>query len=297
MIVFQISPARMGSTWQFNTVRKILAEANTVFTSFYWDGPLDFSKISEKPSEVLVIKSHSIDPGIVLSLCELTHVKILFTLRNLNDSIESYLRVLPNVNLHDIEKSIEKSLHIINELMIAGVDFHLTRTDELNTDDSYASETTKIAKFLESDLDEKRIQNISWSLTKNNVRNTIRNLLGNSKDFYSIDFESLWHANHVNDDVKNEEKFIRNTNLKMDSLELLYEKTLSSAEFSQELIPREKSRHLLFHFLTQRDELTRQRDELTRQRDELTRQRDELLNSTIWKFTKPLRGLFHFVKR
>ena len=45
----------------------------------------------------------------------------------------------------------------------------------------------------------------------------------------------------------------------------------------------------------QRDELTRQRDELTRQRDELTRQRDELLDSTIWRATKPIRILIHFL--
>ena len=274
----------MGSTWQFNTARKVLAEANTVFTSFYWDYPLDLSRISEKSAEVLVIKSHSIDPGIVLSLCDLTNVKILFTLRNLNDSIESYLRVLPNVNLYDVKKSIEKSLSIINELMIAGVDFHLTRTDELNTDDSYASETTKIAKFLELELNEKKIQHIAWSLTKNNVRNTIKNLYGDSKDFNSIDFESLWHANHVSDEVKTEEKSFRYKNSNLDPLERIYRKTLANADFfSQESIPREKSNHFLFYFLTQRDELIQQRD--------------DPLNPTIWKLTKTLRSLINYVKR
>jgi hypothetical protein len=49
--------------------------------------------------------------------------------------------------------------------------------------------------------------------------------------------------------------------------------------------------------IQQRDELTQQRDELTQQRDELTQQRDELLNSTIWKLTKPLRGLINLVKK
>jgi hypothetical protein len=46
----------------------------------------------------------------------------------------------------------------------------------------------------------------------------------------------------------------------------------------------------------QRDELTQQRDELTQQRDELTQQRDELVNSTIWRFSKPLRDLINFLK-
>ena len=43
--------------------------------------------------------------------------------------------------------------------------------------------------------------------------------------------------------------------------------------------------------------LTKERDELTKERDELTKERDELLNSTIWKFTKPLRVLVNFVKK
>jgi hypothetical protein len=44
-------------------------------------------------------------------------------------------------------------------------------------------------------------------------------------------------------------------------------------------------------------ELIQQRDQLIQQRDQLIQQRDELLNSTIWKFTKPLRALINFVKR
>ena len=43
--------------------------------------------------------------------------------------------------------------------------------------------------------------------------------------------------------------------------------------------------------------LTKERDELTKERDELTKERDELLNSTIYKFTKPLRALVNFVKK
>ena len=36
---------------------------------------------------------------------------------------------------------------------------------------------------------------------------------------------------------------------------------------------------------------------LIKERDGLIKERDGLLNSTIWKFTKPLRGLINFVKR
>ena len=37
--------------------------------------------------------------------------------------------------------------------------------------------------------------------------------------------------------------------------------------------------------------------ELTQQRDELTQQRDEIVNSTIWKFTNPLRKVIDLIKQ
>jgi hypothetical protein len=46
----------------------------------------------------------------------------------------------------------------------------------------------------------------------------------------------------------------------------------------------------------QRDALTQQRDALTQQRDALTQQRDALTNSTIWRFTRPLRKILNILK-
>lgn len=291
MIIFQISPMRMGSTWQFNVIREILQAADTEFTSCYWDGDSNPEEILTGPVKTLVMKSHFIDPQFILSLSEVTEVKVLFSLRNLNDSICSFQRISPDQDQLSIEKQMAQSLDVINKLIESDIDYHLTQIDELLDNKTNFDEINRISRFLDFPIENDKLERISSSLLKENVRENIKKVVNDPTDFNSIDKISLWHGSHVASNLEQAEYNSRTITLNLDGLAKQYSTVISRA-LDKKKTPRTNiySINFLFHFLSKYNELARQHDELTKEHY-------AIVNSRIWKLFAPYRRITNAIKR
>ena len=109
MITFQISPQRMGSTWQFNTARQLLLLDNKLADSFYSDISKDWEKFDTRPDMNFLVKSHTINPVEVRALAERFEVKLLFSFRNIFETVKSSRRVFPKQSDRVTIKGINES--------------------------------------------------------------------------------------------------------------------------------------------------------------------------------------------
>ena len=71
----------------------------------------------------------------------------MFSLRNLNSSIHSLLRVMPNVEQLALEKEIERTLDLMTIIVESDINFQLTSMDDLKNDSEYTFEIERISKF------------------------------------------------------------------------------------------------------------------------------------------------------
>ena len=69
------------------------------------------------------------------------------SLRNLNSSIHSLLRVMPNVEQLALEKEIERTLDLMTIIVESDINFQLTSMDDLKNDSEYTFEIERISKF------------------------------------------------------------------------------------------------------------------------------------------------------
>jgi hypothetical protein len=284
MIIFQISPMRMGSTWQFNVIRELLMAADINFKSCYWDGTTEPTEIIQETADVMVIKSHFFDSQLIFALHQITEVKVLLSLRNLNDSVHSFLRVRPDEDQLLVEKRIDQTLDLMNLIINSDMKYQLTLLDDLRNEAEYISEVNRISEFLDLGVASEEFTRISSNLDKIAVTSTIKSALGTLEDFNFFDEVTLWHVNHVGNNLEHAEYLSNPIELIMDHLAEKYERVKSRALVCKSsssvnnrpinFAYREKIRFI--ELTQQRDELTHQRDELTQQRDELTQQRDEL---------------------
>jgi predicted nucleic acid-binding Zn-ribbon protein len=271
MLIFQISPPRTGSTWQFNTARELLLLQSTTLKSLYLGSEKNCPEFENKEKENILIKSHNLDASWLLKFSENFEVKVLLSLRNLFDTVRSSRRVGLGESDIDILIGINESLRCLKGLLIGGVSCHLSFIDQLNSENELLQETIRIRDFLGISSENDQIERISSSLSKNSIRNFISNKLELEETFSVYDQTTHWHGNHI--EPKNQG----------DMKELLgFELVSQDSEIRplHEVIKLENQVINLKNFLSpytqQRDELTQQRDELTQQRDELTQQRDEL---------------------
>jgi hypothetical protein len=334
MLIFQISPPRMGSTWQFNTARELLLLQSTSFKSLYIVSEKECPAFESETEENFLIKSHNLDPSWLLNLTENFEVKFLFSLRNLFDTIKSSRRVGIGGSDFEVLSGISDSLRCIKGLSFGSVSYHLSYIDQLNSEEELLQETIKIRDFLGISVQEDEVFRISSALSKDSIQNLISNELKLEKNFSVYDQNTHWHGNHIapkNEVAKNALagfEFIRQANeitpwVEVSNLEaqviylrdFLYpffqqrdeltqqrdELTQQRDELTQQRDELTQQRDELTQqrdeLTQQRDELTQQRDELTQQRDELTQQRDAVLNSTIWRLTKSIRHVINFFKK
>jgi hypothetical protein len=261
---------RMGSTWQFNVIRELLVTANINFESCYWDGTTDPSDHIQETADVIVIKSHFFDSQLMFSLCEITEVKVLFSLRNLNDSVHSFLRVRPDEEQLLVEKRIEQTLDLMSLIIDSDMKYQLTQLDDLRNEVAYISEINRISEFLDLGVDAEEYTRISSCLNKIAVKSTIKQVLGNLEDFNFFDKSTLWHVNHVGSDLEHAEYLSKPVDLIMDHLAEKYETVKARALFCKSSSSASnrpinfayRSKIRLIELMQERDELTQQRDEL-----------------------------------
>ena len=290
MIIFQISPMRMGSTWQFNVIREILQASDIDFTSCYW-GDSNHEEILTEPMKTLLIKSHFIDPCFILSLSQMTEVKVLFSLRNLHDSICSFQRISPNQDQLSIEKLIAQSLDVMHKLIDSGVDYHFTQLDNLLDDCTNIDEVKRISKFLDHEIEINKLEQISTSLLKINVRENIKELIDDSNDFNSADKISLWHGSHVATDLEQAEYRSQTIELNLEGLAEKYSKVMSGALAGKNLLVQDVGPvNFLFQFQLKYNELIKQHEELIKQHN-------AIVNSRIWNLSAPYRRIKNVLRR
>jgi len=288
MLVLQISPIRMGSTWQFNTARELLTIGKIPLVSSFLDTEIGWDVFREKQDKHIVLKSHFFELEKVISLSEGLDVRFLVSCRNLFDTLESVSRVLPAQSMDETLRGIRNSLSVIKKIHDSKLPYHVTYIDSLNSFDELVVETDHISRFLELGIPSNLISEIASRLTKDSVLDFIGNQLELEGDFNNLDDATHWHANHVSSSsmsraVKQGLSFLQDPNVGSDVRPLEF--PLSKLWFQAE------------NFLNLLVPVTQQREELTQQRDELTQQRDELLNSTIWRTTKFLRVIVSTFRR
>ena len=204
VIVFQISPPRMGSTWQFNTAKMLMQLQNTPLKSAYVVDISDLSDFKHIQKESFLIKSHSLDPKQVMNYARNSEVMILLSLRNLFDTVRSSRRVFKEKS--DIEHldSIAYTLNCLKGLVDLKIPCHLTYIDQMISEDDSFQETVRILDFLGLKATSEQIAQISKSLSKNSIRDLITNELKLGENFHTYDKDTLWHGNHISEIVLNE---------------------------------------------------------------------------------------------
>jgi hypothetical protein len=287
MFVLQISPQRMGSTWQFNVAKELLESQSSPVVSSFLDLEKGLGNLRDKETINFLFKSHSLDLDKFLALSTGLDFKVLITCRNLYDTIKSSRRVFPGQADETTLNSISNSLYDISNIIEYGFSYHLTFIDEINSNYKLFLEIQEISRFLGLKLPSDLISEVALKLSKESIHRFILNELNLENDFNKWDEKTQWHGNHILLSTKEIETqglgfFPRENNDKDSNLDLS---------------PIQNLQFLVSQVIDLISPITQQRDELTQQRDELTQQRDELTNSTIWKTTKYLRVLIDILKK
>ncbi len=308
MIIFQLSPPRTGSTWQFNTARQLIIHKQSDLISCYIDEIIDWPNFNWGRKGNILVKAHALDPAIVKDLAERFEVKLLFTVRNVLDSVLSARRVLRQNDRETISQN-NSAFNTIQNLIAAGIPHHFTRIDLLKNDEDLFTETRLISNFLGLNNDEDVILKISSSLTKSAVRKLITSQLELGTVFTNVDKLTQWHGSHVSEEsnlpdvelsrsrsnFKNRLEF----NLRA-SEELVVNYKIDIDQLTNFVLPYEQQRDEALQqrdeALQQRDEALQQRDEALQQRDEALQQRDEISTSRIWRASKPIRWVAKLLK-
>ncbi len=322
VLIIQISPMRMGSTWQFNAARELLMLGEYPLISSMLDME-DGLDVFEQGNKNVLLKSHFFEMNKMVLLSKGLDVRFLISCRNLFDTMESSSRVFPSQPVNVTLTNIENTLSLIRTIQELQFPTHITYIDSLNTHDELLAETKQIARFLDLEVSSSLISETASRLSKESVSKFIANELDFEGDFNQWDKQTLWHGSHVSTSAKSQAVkqglgFLPYQS--MDISEKMEEFPLDRLNFQVQRIL-----ELFFPLAQQRDEIAQQRDEIAQQRDEIAQQRDvamaerdvamaerdeitqqrnvamaardQITNSTIWKLTNPLRRAVNFFKR
>ena len=282
MIIFQLSPPRTGSTWQFNTARQLIIHNQRNLISCYADEIIDWQKFNWGHQGDVLVKAHTLDPTIVKDLAGRFEVKLLFTGRNILESIQSARRVLSQNDQETISQ-INGALEIMQNLIASDIPHHFTRIDLLKNDKDLLIETRLISNFLGFKSDEGVLLKISSSLTRAEVRKSITDRLELGTNFSNVDKVTHWHGNHISDELNSPDEKLFNpksnfaNQLELNliaTVELVKNYQIEISQLTNFVLPYEHQRDEAIH---QRDEAIQQRDEAIQQRDEAIQQRDEAI--------------------
>ena len=287
MLILQISPMRMGSTWQFNTARELLMLGETHLVSSFLDMENGLDFIQGKENRNVVLKSHFFEMDTLLSLSEGLDLRFLISCRNIFDTIKSSRRVMPSQPDDITLSGIENSLSVIRRIHELALPYHLTYIDSLNSHDELFDETGKIARFLGLEVSSKLISETSSKLSKESVNEFISTQPELQVGFNKWNESTHWHGLHISAPSMSQAV--------QQGLGFLPDRTKNITN-EQNLYPLTKLEYQAKNLTEIISPLTQQRDELTQQRDELTQQRDAVLNSKTWRATKPIRDLITFLK-
>ena len=279
MLVLQISPYRMGSTWQFNTARELLLLQSPPVVSSYLSFEGGFGDSMERKTVNFLFKTHSLDLEKFVDLSAGLDVKVLISCRNLFDTIKSSRRVFSGQADEVTLNSIHSSLADILQIIEYGFPYHLSVMDDLNSEHELIVETQEIARFLNLEVSSDSISEVALKLTKESIRSFIMNSLNLEGDFKKWDENTQWHGSHISPLTK--------------------ETDAQGQDFPSEKGNAEDLDSNLSRVQNLQFEISKIIDlvlPVTQQRDELTQQRDELVNSTIWRVTNPIRKLINFLK-
>ena len=195
MFILQISPRRMGSTWQFNVCREILS--HTPCKTSLFDPKRDFLDYRRISESNYISKSHFFDFDDFLEFSQENDVKALVSIRNLYDTLKSSRRVFPLESDASILVGINNSLDVIQALIDQKIPCHFTFIDELESVDAIFAEIIKICEFLETNIDVTTISRLSSQLTKESVARFIQADLNLGNDFTKYDQQTFWHGDHI----------------------------------------------------------------------------------------------------
>lgn len=287
VLIIQISPMRMGSTWQFNTARELLmlGESPLISSMLDMEEGVDVFKQGNKN---LLLKSHFFDMHKLVLLSKGLDIRFLISCRNLFDTMESSSRVFPSQPVDVTLTNIENTLSLIRRIQVLQFPTHITYIDSLNTHNELRAETEKIARFLDLEVPSDLISETALRLSKESVSKFIANELDFEGDFNQWDKRTLWHGSHVSSSSISQAV--------KQGLGFLPYQSMGISE-KQEDFPLDRLKFQVQRFLELFFPLAQQRDEIAQQRDVAKAQRDQMTNSTIWKLTNPLRRAINFFKR
>ena len=193
---------RMGSTWQFNVIRALLRENNLNYSSEFVGNFKDPIEVFKVRNDNFLIKTHLYDPRLIQSISEITEVKVFFSLRNIHDALCSIQRVSPETHLSLAKRDLAQSLKFMLKLGQSDIGIHLTLIDEVSNRKLIFEEVKKMSEFLNLQTPIDILEQISDSLSRENVKKEIDLLFGNSKDFELADRITQWHSNHLANDLE-----------------------------------------------------------------------------------------------
>jgi len=281
MIVLQISPRRMGSTWQFNTARELLNRHAGQPISFYLDDGENWDKFAAHETKNFLVKSHLLDIDTFTSLTKRHEVKVLISLRNIIDTVRSSRRVLVRDD-SDTLQEISVSLGIIKRLISQGYPSHISLIDDLDLETALIKETEAISQFLGINVSKGDLKSIARGLTKEAIRTLISKELGLNSGFEEFDESTQWHGNHISPEIPGPRAQATESRQSSEDSECRPQQShLPLTRLQDEL---GKVQELLLPHLNAKEELLLQRDELLAYQE-------EHLKSRLWKVSRLTRKL------
>lgn len=200
MIVWQISPPRMGSTWQFNVARELLGLNDKPTKSMYISNELELRHLHLDRHTNYLIKTHNLEPSMYELVAQQFDAKLLISYRNIFDTVRSWRRL--NLSQSDLSTlvSINNVLDNISELLKFDLDCHLTYIDELKSINDHVYEISSISDFLELDANSRDLFTLATSLTQDRIQIRLGEDRGLAGRFEISDPITLWHGNHISPD-------------------------------------------------------------------------------------------------